>query len=112
MEEFSRLSRPLIALTKKNGEFVWTGRCERSFQQLKKRLISAPILALSEQYKSFVVFNDAFKFGLGCILMQGRLVVAYASHQLKDHEKTYPTHDLEFVAVVFFFKNMVALSVW
>ncbi|XP_041017941.1 uncharacterized protein LOC121260164 [Juglans microcarpa x Juglans regia] len=106
VEGFARLSGPLTTLTRKNVEFVWSGKCEKSFQELKKRLTTTPILALPEPHKPFVVFSDASKFGLGCVLMQEGRVVAYASRQLKDHEKNYPTHDLELVVVVF------ALKIW
>ena len=51
--------------------------------------------------KSFEVYCDASHQGLGCVLMQGRKVVTYASRQLKVHEKNYPTHDLELAGVVF-----------
>jgi hypothetical protein len=50
--------------------------------------------------KSFVVFCDASKNGLECVLMQDRKVIAYTSHQLRKHEVNYLTHDLELVAVV------------
>jgi len=53
-----------------------------------------------------VVYSNALRQGLGCVLMQNRKVVAYASRQLKPHEVNYPTHDLELVAVVF------ALKIW
>lgn len=54
----------------------------------------------------FVVYTDASKTGLGCVLMQNERVVAYGSRQLKNHEQHYPTHDLELAAVVF------ALKLW
>ena len=47
-----------------------------------------------------MVFSDASKQGLGCVLMQAGRVIAYASHQLKKHEANYPTHDLKLTAVV------------
>ncbi|XP_035540222.1 uncharacterized protein LOC109013719, partial [Juglans regia] len=106
VEGFSRLSGPLTALTRKNTEFVWSDKCERSFQELKRRLTMAPVLALPEPHKPFVIFSDASKFGLGCVLMQEGRVVAYASRQLKIHERNYPTHDLELAAIVF------ALKIW
>ncbi|KAK9117782.1 hypothetical protein Sjap_016729 [Stephania japonica] len=56
--------------------------------------------------KGFEVNTDASKIGLGCVLMQEGKVIAYASRQLKIHEKNYPTHDLELAAVVF------ALKIW
>ena len=73
---------------------------------LKERLTSAPVLTLSEGTKGFVVYCDAFRVGLGCVLTQNGKVIAYASWQLKVHERNYPTHDLELSAVVF------ALKIW
>ncbi|WRX12994.1 Reverse transcriptase domain - like 10 [Theobroma cacao] len=63
--------------------------------ELKNRLTSAPVLTLPMSGKGFVVYSDAFKLGLGCVLMQDKNVIAYASQQLKKHEANYPTHDLE-----------------
>ncbi|XP_041020453.1 uncharacterized mitochondrial protein AtMg00860-like [Juglans microcarpa x Juglans regia] len=88
LEGFSRLFGPLTALTRKNIEFILSDKCNRSFQELKKRLTTAPVLALPEPHKPFLVFSNASKFGLGCFLMQEGRVVAYASRQLKDHEGT------------------------
>ncbi|XP_035542910.1 uncharacterized protein LOC118345683 [Juglans regia] len=79
VESFSRLSGPLTALTRKNTEFVLSDKCERSFQELKRKLTMAPVLALPEPHKPFVTFSDASKLGLGCVLMQEGRVVAYAS---------------------------------
>jgi len=62
------------------------------------------MLIFSNPNKSFVVYCDASKMGLRGVLMQNRQVVAYASRQLKVHEKIYPTHDLELAAVVFVLK--------
>ena len=90
----------MTELTKKDKKFVWTEACEKSFQELKKRLTTAPVLTLPDIHKDFVVFCDASQQGLGCVLMQDGRVVAYASRQLKVHEKNYPTHDLELAVVV------------
>jgi len=73
---------------------------------LKKRLTTAPVLTLPDIHIDFVVFCDASRQGLGCVLLQDGKVVAYASRQLKVHEKNYPTHDLELSAVVH------ALKIW
>ena len=51
-----------------------------------------------------MMFSDASKQGLGCVLMQGGRVIAYTSHQLKRHETNYPIHDLKLAAVVFALK--------
>jgi len=103
---FSSLSGPLTALTKKNAPFVWCDKCEASFQELKHRLVTAPVLTLPMESVGYVVYTDASKKGLGCVLMQQVRVVAYASRQLKEHEKNYIIHDLELAAVVH------ALKIW
>ena len=54
----------------------------------------------------FVIYSNASRKGLGCVLMQHGKVIAYASRQLKSYEQNYPTHDLELAAVVF------ALKIW
>ena len=61
--------------------------------------------------KGFDVYCDALHLGLGCVLMQEGKVIAYASRQLRKHEKNYPTHDLELAAVVHALK-MEALHDW
>jgi hypothetical protein len=104
VEGFSKLAAPLTKLTKKNEAFIWLEDCERSFQELKHRLILAPVLTLPSKTGGFVIYSDASYKGLGCVLMQNRKVIAYASRQLKVHERNYPTHDLEFAAVVFTLK--------
>ncbi|XP_073121713.1 uncharacterized protein [Henckelia pumila] len=92
---FSSIAVPLTALTKKNSRFVWSSECQRSFDVLKEALTTAPVLAMPSGQGDFVVYTDASKLGLGAVLMQRDRVIAYASRQLKEHEKNYPTHDLE-----------------
>ena len=77
-----------------------------NIQRLKDRLTSALVLTLPVGTKGFVVYYDASRVGLGCVLMQNYKVIAYASRKLKVHEKNYSTHDLELVAMVF------ALKIW
>ncbi|TYJ96975.1 DNA/RNA polymerases superfamily protein [Cucumis melo var. makuwa] len=86
IEDFSQLALPLTALTRKNAKFEWSDKCEQSFQELKKRLVTAPILALSVTGKDYVIYCDASRIGLGCVLMQDENVIAYASRQLKEHQ--------------------------
>ncbi|GJW39446.1 putative reverse transcriptase domain-containing protein [Tanacetum coccineum] len=76
-------------------------KAEAAFQLLEKKLCSAPILALPEGSENCVVYYDASRKGLGAVLMQRGKFIAYASRQLKIHEKNYTTHDLELGAVVF-----------
>jgi len=93
-------------LTRKGSPFKWTDQCEASFQELKTRLTTPPVLIIPDPTGHFEVYSDASKKGLGCVLMQDKRVVAYASRQLRPHEGNYPTYDLELAAVVF------ALKIW
>src|SRR4051812_42414226 len=86
IENFSKLAKPMTELLKKENKFVWSEACETSFQELKERLVTAPVLCLPDIHKDFQVYCDASRRGLGCVLMQGGRVVAYASRQLKNHE--------------------------
>ncbi|GJZ75284.1 putative reverse transcriptase domain-containing protein [Tanacetum coccineum] len=103
---FSKIAKPMTKLTQKNVKFDWSEKAEAAFQLLKQKLCSAPILSLPEGSENFVVYCDASRKGLGAVLMQREKVIAYASRQLKIHEKNYTTHDLELGAVVF------ALKMW
>ena len=69
----------MTQLLKKEKKFDWIDACEQSFQELKKRLVSAPVLVLPDIRKDFEVFCDACRQGLGCVLMQEGKVMAYAS---------------------------------
>ena len=96
----------MTRLTRKEVKFDWDDRCEEAFQELKRRLTSAPILIVPDRGQGYIVYCDASRAGLGCDLMQSGRVVAYGSRQLKNHEQNYPTHDMELEAVVF------ALNIW
>nr|ABF96926.1 retrotransposon protein, putative, Ty3-gypsy subclass [Oryza sativa Japonica Group] len=106
IENFSKIARPMTQLLKKEEKFVWSPQCEKAFQTLKEKLVSSPVLILPDTRKDFMVYCDASRQGLGCVLMQEGHVVAYASRQLRPHEGNYPTHDLELAAVVH------ALKIW
>jgi hypothetical protein len=102
----SSIARPMTELLKKDNKFVWTPKCEESFQIIKKKLTTAPVLTLPDIHQDFIVFCDASRQGLGCVLMQNEKVIAYASRLLKPHEQNYPTQDLELAAIVH------ALKIW
>ncbi|GJY27535.1 putative reverse transcriptase domain-containing protein [Tanacetum coccineum] len=104
IKSFSKITKPMTKLTQRNVNFDWSEKAEASFQLLKQKLCSAPILALPKGSENFVVYCDASRKGLGAVLMQKEKVIAYASRQLKIYEKNYTTHDLELVAVVFALK--------
>jgi hypothetical protein len=86
IEGFSKISKPMTELFKKDKKFMWMPACEASFQELKKRLTTASILVMSDMEKLFSIYCDASGQGLGCVLMQDGCVVAYASRQLRKHE--------------------------
>ncbi|KAJ9545268.1 hypothetical protein OSB04_024975 [Centaurea solstitialis] len=106
IEGFSKIAQPLTMPTQKDKKFDWGQRQEDAFQLLKQKLCNAPVLALPQGTEDFVVYCDASRQGLGCVLMQRDKVIAYASRQLKNHKRNYTTHDLELGAVVF------ALKIW
>lgn len=104
VEGFSSISAPLTKLTQKKTKFKWLEACEKSFQKLKTRLTTTPVLSLSDGVDDFMVYCDASRVGLGCVLMQRGNVIPYASRQLKIHKNNYPTRDLKMTAVVFALK--------
>ncbi|WVZ49842.1 hypothetical protein U9M48_001168, partial [Paspalum notatum var. saurae] len=105
IKDFSKIAKPMTALTQKNAKFAWSSKCEEAFGTLKTLLTSAPVLAQPDITKPFDVYCDASGSGLGCVLMQEGRVIAYASCQLRKHEVNYPTHDLELLAVVYALKK-------
>ncbi|GKD63698.1 putative reverse transcriptase domain-containing protein [Tanacetum coccineum] len=106
IKNFSKIAKPLTVLTQKSKTYDWGEEQENSFLTLKDKLCNAPVLALLDGPKDFVVYFNASGLGLGCVLMQQGKVIAYPSKHLKIHEKNYTTHDLELGAVVF------ALKIW
>ncbi|GKA17040.1 putative reverse transcriptase domain-containing protein [Tanacetum coccineum] len=106
IEGFLKIAKSMTKLTQKGVKFDWGDKQEAAFQLIKQKLCSAPILALPEGSEDFIVYCDASIKGLGAVLMQREKVIAYASRQLKIHEKNYTTHYLELGAVVF------ALKIW
>jgi hypothetical protein len=81
IKDFSKIAKPMTRLLEKNKDFDWTEECQSSFEELKKRLTSAPVLILPDI--KFNIYCDASRQGLGCVLMQGAKVVSYASRQLR-----------------------------
>eukprot|EP00253_Pinus_taeda_P022952 PITA_22952 len=106
VEGFSRVAFPITSLQKKGKSFQWTPNCQKSFEQLKHLLTTAPILRIADPDKDYVVCTDASKEGVGGVLMQEGRVVAYESRKLKEHEQKYSAYDLELTAVIH------ALKMW
>ncbi|GJY12765.1 putative reverse transcriptase domain-containing protein [Tanacetum coccineum] len=112
IEGFLKIAKPMTKLTQKKVKFEWGDKQEAAFQLLKQKLCNAPILALPKGSEDFIAYCDASKKGLGAVLMKREKVIAYASRQLKIHEKNYTTHDLELGAVVFALKIYEHYPVW
>jgi hypothetical protein len=106
IEGFSKIGHPITSLQKKGVKFVWSTKCEESFQMLKHLLTSAPVLKIVDPTKDFTVCTYACKEGLGGVLMQDNHVVSYESKKLKEHERNYVTHDLELATIIH------ALKMW
>ena len=106
IENFPKIALSLTTITQKGKKYEGGDKQESYFQLLKQKLCITPILSLPEGTEGFTVYCDASHQGLGCVLMQNDKVIAYASRQLKTHEKNYTTHDLELGVVVF------ALKIW
>ena len=86
--------------------FRWYEASEKIFKYLKKRFTDTRVLTLLEGTKGFLVYCDASYVRLNCVLMRNRKVIAYASWEIKFHEKNYPNHDWKFVVVLF------VLNIW
>ena len=79
VQGFSIIATPLTKLLKKNAKFEWTEECQQSFDELKRCLTTAPVLTLPADGGGYVVYSDASRKGLGCVLMQYGNVISYTS---------------------------------
>ena len=68
----------MTKLTRKDVSFVWDEKCEEAFNELKRRLTSAPVLVVTNPEMIYTMYTDASRSGLGCVLMQEGKVIAYA----------------------------------
>ena len=69
IEDFSQLAAPMTKLSRKEVKFKWDDRCEKTFQELKRRLTIAPILIVPKMGQRYTLYCDASKAGLGCVLI-------------------------------------------
>ena len=98
IQSYARIASPITATLKKAKGFVWTPLAEDAFLILKETLSSAPVLALPNFSKPFMVTTDASGQAIGGVLSQKGKPIAFESCKLRDHELNYPTHDLELLA--------------
>ena len=104
MVGFSKISALLTRLMQKEVKFEWDKKCKQGFQELKARLTMTLILAMPTESRKYVVYSNASRIGLECVLLQEMKVLAYGSRQLKMHEQNYPTHNLELTTIIYVFK--------
>ncbi|GKD32187.1 putative reverse transcriptase domain-containing protein [Tanacetum coccineum] len=99
IEGFSKITKSMTKLTQKKVKFDWGDKEEAAFELLKQKLCSTPILALPKGAENFIIYCDASHKGLGVVLIHNKKVIAYASRQLRIHEKNYTTRDLEIIGL-------------
>ncbi|KAL0311437.1 UNVERIFIED_CONTAM: Retrovirus-related Pol polyprotein from transposon [Sesamum angustifolium] len=91
-------------LLKKTKTWNWTPQCQVAFNNLKRAMVTDPVLALQDMSKPFTVETDASDFALGGVLMLDSHLVAFESRKLKDIERRYSVHEKELLAVVYFLR--------
>ena len=109
VKDFAKIAAPMTKLMKPENKFEWSQECEESFNELKQRLISSPILALPRQEGRFVLDTDASNFAIGGVLSQiqdgQERVIAYGSRSLTKEEKNYCVTRRELLAVTEFLRK-------
>ena len=105
IRNYTRVAGPLHALTGKNRTFVWDDACQSAFEELKRLLTTAPVLAFPQFNHPFILETDASIEGLGAVLAQRSddgIVhpIAYASRTVQGAEKHYASTQLEALAVI------------
>ena len=103
VHDYSDTVQPLTALTRKSKSWKWGDVEQKAFEELKKKLTEAPVLACPDFSKQFVLQTDASDYGLGVMLTQGsgdeERVIAYASRFLRDAERNYSATEKECLAI-------------
>lgn len=114
IEGFSKIAKPLTDLTSKKNDWVWTEACQSAFNELKQRLLSAPILGLPVEDRMFQLSTDACDYAMGGVLEQLQLnsngveepkVIAYLSAKFKAAELNYPVREKELLAIIHSLKH-------
>ena len=104
VKDYAHVAEPLTRLLRKNNLHGWNDDCQLAFEELKRRLVTAPILSYPDFTQPFILHTDASNFGLGTILSQkktdGEHVVAYASRTLSQPERNYSATERECLAII------------
>jgi len=100
IENFSRIAKPLIKLTKKILKFEWTTEQRPAFEGLKDKLMTAPVLKYPDFTEEFIVTTDTSDYAIGAVLSQGKVgndrPIAYASRVLTKAEQNYNTTERDY----------------
>jgi hypothetical protein len=99
IRKYGELTRPLTQLLKKDA-FGWSPLAEHAFEELKKAMTRAPVLALPYFSKGFVIECDACGSGIGAVLIQERRPIAYFSQALQGRNLQLSTYEKEMLALV------------
>lgn len=109
IKNFSKIAKSLTKLTKKTEQFVWTAEQQNAFDNLKEKLMTAPVLKYPDFSEEFIVTTDASDYAIGAVLSQGKVgsdrLIVYASRVLTRAEQNYNTTEKELLAVVWAVKH-------
>ena len=95
IKNFNDVAAPLYKLTSKRTPFIWDTVAQRAFEDLKSKLVSAPVLAGPDFAKPFDLYTDASDQSLGAVLTQAGKPIAFASRSLNTAEQKYHTSEKE-----------------
>ncbi|CAK1587698.1 unnamed protein product [Parnassius mnemosyne] len=109
IDNFSKITKPLTSLLKRDVNFNWTQEQTQAFNLLKEKLTSAPLLQYPDFSQPFIVTTDASNYAVGAVLSQGPIgkdkPIAYASRTLNKQEGNYSTTEKELLAILFAVKT-------
>ncbi|RVW97424.1 Transposon Ty3-G Gag-Pol polyprotein [Vitis vinifera] len=104
VKDYGKIAKPLTDLLKKDA-FHWTEGSNQAFMALKQAMITAPVLALPNFSKEFIIETDASGQGIGAVLMQEGHPIAYISKALSDRFQTLSTYEKEMLAILMAIKK-------
>ena len=105
MKDFAMIAKPLFDLERKDVKYKWTDKTQKAFEKLKAALISCDVMAHPNSHKVYDVIVDASGYTVGGVLQQEGRPIAYISRSLNPHEKNYPTHEQEVLALIYAIKK-------
>jgi RNase H-like domain found in reverse transcriptase/Reverse transcriptase (RNA-dependent DNA polymerase)/Integrase zinc binding domain/Chromo (CHRromatin Organisation MOdifier) domain/Retroviral aspartyl protease len=100
IKDYSSIAAPLTRLTGSQSKFEWTLACQEAFEMIKFALTNAPVLALPNPTRPYVVWSDASIVGSGAVLIQDEKPVAYTSRKFSPAEAAFSTTDQECLGIV------------